>query len=158
MQPSGTADRRWRGSRSLKTRIKPTFSTMQSEPLSHGSAVTAFSASLRSVLNGLHRRPAPLSGGPRVATKLSFNNFLPVGPETNRPCSVGTRVPAAPRRKLSFSVLVVRKRKRPLFVILNEVKNLVLCSFLLEGRTRFFVAILLRMTKERTRPSLTTND
>ncbi len=44
MQPSGTADRRWRGSSSLWTSIKPAFFTFLSEPLRHGFAVTAFYA------------------------------------------------------------------------------------------------------------------
>ncbi len=44
MQPSGTADRRWRGSSSLWISIKPAFFTFLSEPLRHGFAVTAFYA------------------------------------------------------------------------------------------------------------------
>jgi len=60
--------------------------TASFNPLSHGRAVTAFSASLRSVLNGLHRRPAPLSGvsasrwgeGLQWRTQLSLQTLLNV--------------------------------------------------------------------------------
>ncbi len=86
MQPSGTADRRWRGSSSLWISIKPAFFTFLSEPLRHGFAVTAFYAVASA---GAGRSPpeistpfrgerVPVGGGLQWRTQLSLQTLLNV--------------------------------------------------------------------------------